>query len=326
MSGYGGFGYGMGAESAQMQKMLISAKAIQVQSDVSAITPVWKDPGILDSVKVRTPFLEELKKVHTPESTYRKETNSADTFGKFTAETNGASRFDAQKGSYAEATYACKLMTYKMQMGMFAQKNVAQPGSPFDLVREEQKTAMLAMRKGIERCIIQGAPAGATDGGVTDALAFSGLTSEITTNVDNPGSAEAISLDKMDAQMNALNDKGIPNEQQIIMTDAYTATKVSALFYNTFNTPITTGTVKAGVQVSHYNGAPIFWSSYMPTGADVRQMYFIDRESTVMANFWDISQIELGRTELSDDSLMFWMGTLAVTKEDFNAVIKKILS
>lgn len=322
MVDFGQFGFGSREQYSKLSKMLMQMKAIQQISDVTAITPVYKDPDLIDTVKVRTPLFEELTKINAPESTYRWEKNSADTFGKFVAETNAATRFANQTGSYAESTVVTRLLSYVMNIGLLAQKNTA----PYlDLVRKEQEIGLLAIRKAIERCLITGAPAAASDGGVTDALAFSGLQSLITTNVDNPGSAEAISLDKLDAQIDAVVDQGAREQDLIIITDTFTKTKIASLFYNTFNTPISLNSINAGLKVESYRQAPIFSSSYMPTTSGVRELFIIDRDSTVLAEFYPTSQLDLGRTQLSDDSIMFWMGALAVKDEPMNAWIKKIV-
>jgi len=314
------FRYGNDVDYAKLSKLLIQAK--QISSDVTDIIPVYKDPELIDTVKILTPFFEELGKTPAPESTYRWEKQSANNFGKFVAESNAATRFAAQKGTYAESTVTTRLLSYILNVGMLAQKNV----QPYlDLARKEQEIGMLAMRKAIERCVITGAPAAGSDGGITDALAFTGLGVGITTNYDTPTPAEAISLDKIDAMMDKLNAYGVPDNEILIVTDPYTATNVSGLFYNTFNTPIDKGMTKAGVKVTHYRDAPIFKSSYMPTTTGSREMYFVHKRSTVLAEFYPMSQIDLGRTQLSDDSVMFWMGALAIKDEPANGKITKIV-
>lgn len=314
------FGYKDQHSYAKLSKMLIQAK--QVSSDVTDITPLYRDPKLVDAVRVSTPIYELLDKVDAQESTYRWVVDSNDNFAKFTTEANAASRFAAQKGTYGESTVVTRLLSYVMNVGMMAQKNTEKY---IDLLRREQTTGLLAIRKAVERCAITGAPAGATDGGVTDALAFSGLQTLVTTNVDDPSTAEPISLAKIDAQMDTMLDAGVQEDRILIVTDAKTKTNFASLFYNTYNTPIDTHEFAPGLKLSSYRGAAVVHSSYMPKTTGVRQMIFIDRDTTVIPEFWGASQIDLGRTELSDDSLAFWMGALAVKKENFNAIIKKIV-
>lgn len=317
---FGQFGFGDKTSGARLSKMLIQAK--QAISDVTAITPVWKDPDMVKSVMPKTAIYEQLRKIDAPESTYRYETDSADNFGKFVAESNAATRFAAQKGTYGEGTYTTRLMSYVLNIGMMAQKNTK---GYLDLVRQEQETGMEAMRKGIERCLITGAPAAAADGGVTDALAFAGLDTLVTTNVDAPANAEAISLDKVDDAMDDCIDDGALESDLIAITDARTVTKFSSLYYNLINAPMEQMNVKAGLRLKAYRNMPIFVSDYCTKTSGSRKMYIVDTKSTIIPEFWKISQIDLGRTQLSDDSVMFWMGALGVKREQRNAIITKIV-
>jgi hypothetical protein len=322
MSGIGKFGFG-GAESyAKLSKMLINQK--QALSDVTAITPVWKDPDLITTIKAMVPFVNELKRVSVPESTYRWEKQSADNFAKFTTEATAASAFAAQKGTYGESTVVTKLLTYVMNVGILGQKATA---NYLDLMRNEQAIAMTAVDKAIERCVIQGDyTGGASDGGPTDSNAFHGIGKLVTTNVYNPTTAEALSLETLDLYIDKLVDYGVREQDLIIVTDSYTKTKLAQLFYNTYNIPMGMTNINAGFKVESYRNAPVFASSYVASKVSgSREMYIIDKNSTVLAEFYKTSQLDLGRTTLSDDSIMFWMGALAVKDEPANAIIKKIV-
>jgi len=320
--GIGSFGYGDRVNTAKLSKMLTQMKAIQQSSDVADIIPVYKDPELHKSVMKKTALYEQLTKKNAPESTYRCEVESSDNFGKFVAETNAASRFAAQKGTYAESTTVTRLMSYVLNVGMIAQKNT----SPYtDLMREEQSIGLTAMRKGIERCLIQGAPAAATDGGVTDAIAFSGLDTLVTTNVDAPSTAEAISVDKVDDAMDNCISNGAQESNLIAITDTRTLTKFSSNYYNLQNAQLSEMEVAAGLRLRSYRNMPIFVSDYCPQTTALRKFYVADTASTIIPEFWPISQIDLGRIELSDDSVMFWMGALTVKQEARNAIITKIV-
>lgn len=315
------FGYKDQMSYEKLSKSLIQLK--QVSSDVTDITPLYRDPKLVEGVRKRTPIYELLDKEDAPESTFRWVEESADNFAKYTTESNAASRFAAQKGTYTEGSVTTRLLSYVLNVGMMAQRNTEKY---VDLMRIEQMKAMLGIRKAVERsCIIGNPTGGVTDGGATDALGFAGLEQLITTNVDNPSSAEAISLPKIDAQMDALVDLGVSEDRILIVTDARTKTAFAQLFYNTYNTPVETHEFAPGLNLTSYRGAAVVSSSYMPTTTQQREMIFIDRDTTTIPEFWKPSQIELGKTELSDDSVAFWMGALAVKKESYNAIIKKIV-
>ena len=322
MAGIGKFGYG-GAESTnKLSKLLINQK--QALTDVSAITPMWKDPDLITTIRAMCPFVNELNRVSVPESTYRFEKQTADNFAKFTTEATAASAFAAQKGTYGETTAVTKLLTYVMNVGILGQKATS---GYLDLMRQEQIIAMGAVDKAIERCIINGHPAGAaSDGSATDTNAFSGIVDLVTTNVYNPTVAEALSLDTLDLYMDKMVDYGVREQDMIIVTDSYTKTKIASLYYNLQNIQLSEVPLKAGLKIASYRQAPIFASSYMPSKTSgSRELYILDKSSTVLAEFYKTSQLDLGRTSLSDDSIMFWMGALAVKDEPANAIIKKIV-
>lgn len=322
MGDFGKFGFG-GKESTQkLSKLLVNQK--QALTDVSAITQVWKDPELVKTVAVETPFVTELRRIQTPESVYRYEVESSDNFGKFTTEATAASAFSAQKGTYGESTVTTKLMTYLLNIGILGQKAAS---GYLDLVRQEQLLAMEAMNKGIERCVITGHPAGAaSDGSATDSNAFSGIRDLVTTNVYNPTTAEPLSLDTIDTYIDKCVDHGAREQDLLIITDTYSATKFASLFYNLQNKPLEQKEINAGFKINSYRNAPIFASSYTYSKTSgSREMYIIDKKSTVLAEFYKMSQLDLGRTSLSDDSIMFWMGALAVRNEINNAIIKKIV-
>lgn len=320
MTDYASFRMRDEVEYSKISKMLVQMK--QGISDVTAITPVYKDPALIDTVKVMTPLFEELTKVPAPESTYRWEKDTSDNFAKFVTEATAASAFGAQKGTYGETTVTTKLLSYVMNIGLLAQKNTQ---GYMDLARHEQEKGLLAVRKAIERALIQGHPAGAAaDGGPTDSNAFGGLLDKITSNTQDLVGA-ALQLENIDDAIDALVDYGVQEQDIIMVTDSYTKTTISSMFYNTFNTPLESMNVKAGLKVASYRQAPIFASSYMPKTAADRRIYFLDRRSTVLAEFYQTSQLDLGRTTLSDDSIMFWMGALAVKDTAANAMIDNIL-
>jgi len=321
-TGVGTFRFGDNARNAKLSNLLVQMKTLQQSSDVSAIIPVHKDPELVKTVVMKTALYEQLRKPTSVESTYRWVEESSDTFGKFVGETNAASRFANQTGTYTDRTVVTRLMSYVLKVGMIAQKNTA----PFiDLLREEQTIGMEAMRKGIERCLITGAPAGASDGGVTDALAFSGLDTLVTTNIDAPTNAEAISIDKVDAAMDNCIANGALESDLIAITDTRTLTNFSSNYYNLQNAQLEQMDVAAGLRLRSYRRMPIFVSDFCPSTTALRKFYIVDTKSTVIPEFWPISQIELGKTELSDDSVMFWMGALAVKDELRNAIITKIV-
>jgi len=322
MSGFGKFGFGSGMDNAKLSKMLLQAK--QISSDITNIIPVSLDSELNKPAKKKTPIYEELTKFEPPESTYKWGIENADNFGKFVNESNAASRFAAQKGTYATpGSVDTTLMSYVLNIGMIAQKNAS---GFMNLVREEQQKGIESMRKGIERCLITGHPAtAASDGSAGDSLAFQGLDDLVTTNVDVPTSAEAISLDKLDAQIDACISNGAVRSDLMMVTDTYTHTKIGSLFYNLMNAPLSTYQADAGIEVDSYRRVPIFDCDYCPTTSGVRKLYIIDKNSTKIPEFWPISQLDLGRTELSDDSIMFWMGALAVKEETRNAIITKVV-
>ena len=313
------FGYRNEVESAKLSKMLLQMK--QISSDVTNIIPVSLDPEIVKPALKKTPIYEQLKKFEPPESTYKWAVETADNFGKFTYEPG--TEFGAQKGTYGSpGSVSTCLMTYVLNIGLVAQKNVRNFAN---LVQEEQQKGMESMRKGIERCLITGAPAGATDGGVTDAHAFSGLDTLVSTNVYNPTNAEAASIDTVDDYMDRCITAGAAESDLIMITDQRTLTNFSSLYYNTVNTQLDTMQAAAGFRVKSYRGMPIFTSDYSPTSSGSRKMYIVDTKSTIIPEFYGISQLDIGRTGLSDDSIMFWMGALAVKRETANAIITKIV-
>lgn len=305
----------------RLSKMLINIK--QVSSDVTNIIPVTLDKELVKPAIKRTPIYEELKKFEPAESTYTWPVETADNYGKFVTEATAASAFAAQKGTYGTAgSVATKLMTYVLNIGMVAQKNTR---NLVNLVREEQQKGIESMRKGIERCLITGHPAtAASDGSAGDSNAFQGLGDLVTTNVYAPTSAEAISLDKVDDAMNDCLDAGASESDLIAITDSHTMTRFSSLYYNTINSQLERVEVAAGLKVKSYNQMPFFVSDFAPTGANIRKMFILDKNTTTIPEFYGINQLDLGRTTLSDDSIMFWMGALAVKKETRNAIITKI--
>lgn len=324
MADFGNFGFGSNISTAKLSKMLLQSK--QISSDITNIIPVHKDKELVGPALKKTPVYEQLTKTSPLEMTEYWDIESSDNFGKFTDESNAATRFAAQKGTYGSpGSVLCRLMTYVMNIGLIAQKNVRNGDSVTNLVMQEQKIALEAMRKGIERCLITGAPAAATDGGVTDALAFSGLDTLVTTNVDAPASAESISIDKVDAQMDNCIANGAVESDLIAITDQRTLTNFSGQYYNTQNIPLKDMAVNAGIRVASYRQMPIFVSDYSPTTTQQRKFYIVDTGSTTIPEFYGISQLDLGRTQLSDDSIMFWMGALAVKRETRNAIITKII-
>ena len=322
MAGIGKFGYGGVESTAKLSKLLINQK--QALTDVSDITPMWKDPDLISTIKVMCPLVNELTRVQVPESTYRWEKQTANNFAKFVTEATAASAFAAQKGTYAESTVTTKLMTYIMNVGILGQKAT---NGYLDLMRQEQIIAMGAIDKAIERAIMTGDHTGGlTDGSATDSNAFDGLDKLVTTNVYAPTVAEALSLDNLDLYMDKLVDYGVREQDMIIITDSYTKTKLNSLYYNLQNVPLSEVPIKAGLKLQSYRNAPIFASSYTTSKTSgSRKLYIIDRNSTMLAEFYKTSQLDLGRTTLSDDSIMFWMGALAVKDEPANAIITKIV-
>lgn len=318
--------FSFGKDYAALSKALIAAKAAQVSSDITNIIPVSLDSELISSnMHKKTALYDQIEKFEPPESTAYWPIETSDNFGKFTTEATAVSAFDPQKGTYGTTGYvATKLMTYVLDVGLIAQKNAR---NTLNLMRTEQEIGMLAMRKGLERAMILGHPAGAaSDGSETDSNAFSGLRDLVTTNVDNPTPAEAISLDKIDAMMDACIDAGASKDNLIAITDTYTLTKIASLFYNTYNTPIGYQKIQAGIEIEAYRKMPIFVSdyTYSKTSAS-REFYIVDTDTTKLAQFWDISQLDLGREGLSDKSVMFTMAALAVKKQNRNAIIKKIV-
>lgn len=321
---FGSFGFSYnGINESALSDMILGLKQKQVSSDVTALTLQFKDPKMVEKIRIRSPIFEELDKVDSKESTYRFVYDETDTFGKFVTEGTEVSDFAAQKGTYTDKTVTTKILSYVLKIGLFAQKNSA---SFTDLVRLEQAKATLGIRKAVERCAILGDVAGGqSDGGPKDARAFNGLEKLITTNVDDPATAEDIRLEKLDAQIDATRNLGVMPQDQIIITDTFTKTKLAALFYDTFRTPIDQGKSEAGFEVEKYRGIPIFDSTYMPTTSGQRELILVDKNTTKLAEFYPLSQLTLGRTEVSDDSVVFWRGALAVQDEEKNAIIKKIL-
>lgn len=304
------------ANTKTLQKLL-------TLTDVADVTPVYKDKRIADLVKKRVPFYEELVKepIAIPDYHYLVNATPGTVLGKWTNEADSGNE-TAQEGTYQDQVFSTKLVVYKGSVGILGQKATK---DIVDIMAKEQEIAMTALVRQIENTIINGDPSdNSGDGGPGDADSFSGFD-DLTfgaSQSSNKAGAD-ITIEDMDAAVDYLVDEeGMDERQMIHVTNSSTKTQLSSEYYDLYRLPLEKVDINAGFRVESYRNSPILVSSYMPTTTDQKVLYTIDKETWKMPVFYDISQIELGRTGLSDDFLMFAQLALAYPKNDAGTIFR----
>lgn len=142
-----------------------------------------------------------------------------------------------------------------------------------DALRIETEAQYRSLRELEENTIINGAPSASdVSGGVTDAQAFSGLITLISTNKTDK-TAAAITLQNLRDGIRTIREaKGEPD---LIVTDYYTLDSIKGLIQDLLRYPAPTGNVAFGIETIVFEGVPIVPDLFMPTTNNARELHIL---------------------------------------------------
>ena len=154
-----------------------------------------------------------------------------------------------------------------------------------------------------ENTIINGTPTtNDTDGSVTDAQAFSGFISLVTTNYEDKNDAELTITDIREGIVKIRQAYGHPN---LCVTDYNSFDVLKGEMQNLLRYPAPTANVSFGIEAIQFEGLPVLVDLFMPTTDNAREFHIWDtqtEQNVQMRMLQDTTYAELAK---STDSTKF---------------------
>ena len=148
-----------------------------------------------------------------------------------------------------------------------------------------------------ENTIINGNPTtDDTDGGVTDAEAFSGFIASVTTNTEDKNDAELTITDIREGIVKIRQAYGHPN---LCVTDYNSFDVLKGEMQNLLRYPAPTANISFGIENITFEGIPVIVDLFMPTTDNAREFHIWDTQTqnnVQMRVLQDTTYAELAKT------------------------------
>jgi hypothetical protein len=260
-------------------------------TDSSAFYPVWPLPGVFDYINKTAPLYGLIPKRAINTRTYD--------FNLMSATGTNASRFLLEGGTLVNVDTTT-------ERGSKAVKFIYTPGSISgpattatnwlaDPAAEDKREKLLAHQLFQDNALINADHTSTTVpyGNGSYACSYYGIADQMSTTNGVNASSAVITLDNIRLMLQyAKVDGGLPT---IGVSDAATIDTIKGLLMD-YQRYVPAAQITAGVEGFSFDGLPIIYDQFMPTGSNVKKLFALDLRSWEVGVLSDIVYEELGKT------------------------------
>jgi len=287
---------------ATIQKAILSNAPTYAAGNLPVLIPVFVDPTIVDISRKQTPLVELLPRVAV-------RGNSVD-YNRLTAK--GGASFLAEDAALADVTDTYERKTvpvkYAYSVGRVTGQAIAAGAGFIDMRAQDILVKTAALKELEETTTING-------DSVANPLEYDGLRTLIATNVTDLLGAPVALADIRTAIAQSFNSGGNVN---LAVTDASTHNAIKGLLMTFQRYVDKAEDLPFGIAGSFsIDGVAFIKSRFMPTGAGVKEILFLDTSVVEMGVLLDATFEDLAKTNDSQKFMIKEYLALILRAEEF---------